>query len=61
VLVYYPGHLATAVAFPTIEKGDCIILNGKRFTICDPTYIGAPVGATMPKMNNQSAQVILLE
>lgn len=61
VLVYYPGHLATAVAFSNMEKGDCIILNGKRFTICDPTYIGAPVGATMPKMSNESAQVILLD
>ena len=61
VLVYYPGHLATAVAFPTIETGDCILLKQQRFTICDPTYIGAPVGATMPKMSNESAQVILLD
>ena len=61
VLIYYPGHLATAVAFPGAEQGDYISLNGKRFTICDPTYIGAPVGATMPNMNNQTAQAILLQ
>lgn len=61
ILVYYPGHLATAVAFPETEQGDYIMLNGQRFTICDPTYIGAPVGATMPDMNNQTAQVILLQ
>jgi hypothetical protein len=61
ILVYYPGHLATAVAFPGQEQGDYIMLNGQRFTICDPTYIGAPVGATMPDMNNQTAQVILLQ
>lgn len=61
ILVYYPGHLATAVAFPEQESGDYIVLNGKRFTICDPTYIGAPVGATMPGMNNQTAQAILLQ
>lgn len=61
ILVYYPGHLATAVAFPEQEQGDYIMLNGQRFTICDPTYIGAPVGSTMPKMNNQTAQVILLQ
>lgn len=60
VLVYYPGHLATAVAFPTAEKGDCIILKDRRFTICDPTYIGALVGETMPDMDNKSAHVILL-
>lgn len=61
ILVYYPGHLATAVAFPEQEQGDYILLNGQRFIICDPTYIGAPVGATMPDMNNQTAQVILLQ
>lgn len=60
VLVYYPGHLATAVAFPEPEQGDYILIDGKRFTICDPTYIGAPVGATMPNMNNQAAKAILL-
>lgn len=60
VLVYYPGHLATAVAFPTAEKGDCIILKDRRFTICDPTYIGALVGETMPDMDNKAAHVILL-
>ena len=61
VLIDYPGHLATAVAFPEIEQGDYISLNGKRFTICDPTYIGAPVGATMPRMDNQTARAILLK
>ena len=61
ILVYYPGHLATAVAFPGQEQGDYIMLNGQRFIICDPTYIGAPVGVTMPDMNNQTAQVILLQ
>ena len=61
VLIYYPGHLATAVAFPNAEQGDYIVLDGKRFTICDPTYIGAPVGATMPDMNNQTAKAILLK
>ena len=61
VLIYYPGHLATAVAFPNAEQGDYIVLEGKKFTICDPTYIGAPVGATMPGMDNQTAKAILLK
>lgn len=61
LLVYYPGHLATAVAFPETIKGDYILLDGKRFTICDPTYIGAPVGRTMPDMDNKTAKVIVLE
>ena len=61
ILVYYPGHLATAVCFNNPVKGDYIELNGRRFTICDPTYIGAPIGMTMPDMDNKTAKVILLE
>ena len=61
VLIYYPGHLATAVQFTENVTGDYIVMNGKRYVICDPTYIGAPVGATMPKMDNAKAKIILLE
>lgn len=61
ILVYYPGHLASAVAFTSDDvRGDYILLNGRRFVVCDPTYIGAPVGQTMPDMDNQKAKVILL-
>lgn len=61
VLVYYPGHLAAAVCFDEPIVGDYILLDNKKFTICDPTYINAPIGATMPDMDNKSAKVILLE
>lgn len=61
VLIYYPGHIASAVNFSEPVKGDYISLNGKDFVICDPTYIGAPVGKTMPGMNNSGAKIILLE
>lgn len=61
VLVYYPGHLATAVCFTEEVQGDYIALDGKRFVICDPTFIGAPVGHTMTDMDNGTAKVILLE
>ena len=61
VLIYYPGHLASAVAFSEPVGGDYIQTQGKRFVVCDPTYIGAPVGRTMSKMDNASAKVILLQ
>lgn len=60
VLLYYPGHLATAVNFHQDIRGDYLILDGKKFIVCDPTYIGAPVGATMPNMDNQTAKIIPL-
>ena len=61
LLVYYPGHLATAVHFTQPVTGDYIMLNNLKYVVCDPTYIGAPVGATMPEMDNGNAKVILLE
>lgn len=60
ILVFYPGHLATAVAFTENVDGDYVDLNGKHYIICDPTYIGAPIGATMPDMDNKTAKVVLL-
>ncbi len=61
VLVYYPGHLATAVKFKSAVKGDYLSIQGSKFVICDPTFTGAPVGLTMPDMDNSNAKVILLE
>ena len=61
VLVFYPGHLATAVCFTEDVKGDYITIEGKKYVICDPTYIGAPVGLTMEGMDNATCKAILLE
>lgn len=61
LLVFYPGHLAAAVNFPSETPGDYIVTSGRRFTIADPTYIGAPVGRTMPDMDNHTAKVIMLD
>lgn len=60
VLLYYPGHLASAVAFTQEVKGDYLSYKNRKYIVCDPTYIGAPVGLTMPGMNNQEAQIIVL-
>lgn len=60
-LIYYPGHLAVAVHFNTPVNGDYTILGNRNYTICDPTYIGAPVGLSMPQLDNCEAQAILLE
>lgn len=63
ILIYYPGHLASAVEFSQSNTvtGDYILLEGYKFVIADATFIGAPVGKTMYGMDNQTAKVILLE
>lgn len=61
ILIYYPGHLASAIAFNNEEAGDYIMLDGRRFTVCDPTFVnGAPVGRTANGYDNSTATVILL-
>lgn len=60
-LIYYPGHLATAVCFDGDVNGDAMTVGGRRFTVCDPTYIGAPVGAQMPGLAYDKAQALLLD
>ncbi len=60
-LVYYPGHLATAVKFNESVGGDAMIIGEEKFIVCDPTYIGAPVGAQMPGLKHDKVQAIVLE
>lgn len=60
VLLYYPGHLATAVNFHQDVRGDHLMIKGRKFIVCVPTYIGAPIGATMPGMSNKTAKIIPL-
>ena len=61
VLVYYPGHLYTAVCFNEHVEGDYIMVNGKKFVVADPTYYNANVGKTMSRMDNSKAKVIILK
>ncbi len=58
VLIDYPGHIATAVHFPTEVKGESVTYNGKRYVICDPTYIGASIGMEMPDFKPEDRTVV---
>lgn len=63
VLVYYLGrHLATAVRFDNPDTtGDYLNVDGKKFLICDPTYIGATLGMGMPQLRQVPIEVIRLK
>lgn len=60
VLLHYPGHLATAVCFDTTVSGDYLQVNNKHYTVCDPTYINADIGQSMPQYKQTPARVIFL-
>ena len=62
MFIYYPGHLAAAVGFNQEVKGDYLLYKNKRYTVCDPTYIGADIGMCMPDYvdENVSNKVVKL-
>lgn len=61
VLVHWPGHLGAAVAFDEDVDGAYYTLDGRRYTVCDPTYIGAKVGMIMDFCENAEAKLIRLK
>lgn len=63
VLVNYPGrHLATAVRFSNPDTtGDYIIVDGAKYLICDPTYIGADLGTGMSQLTGVPIEIIKLK
>jgi len=51
--------LATVVSFPEEMAGDFFPLEEQKYTVNDPSYIGAAVGQTMPQFKD--VQVILIK
>lgn len=61
VLLKYPDHIATAVAFPGgYTVGLCFEIEGKIYVVCDPTYIGGKIGEGQPAYNGVGFEVIML-
>ena len=58
VLLDYPEHIATAVRFNGNVSGDYLMVNCRKYIVCDPTYIGASIGMTMPRYKTVSAKVL---
>lgn len=64
VLVHYPGvHLATAVSFDGEDgvTGTFVTVGGRKFMICDPTFINADAGMAMPDLLNTPVEVFELK
>ena len=60
VLLHYPMHLATAVHYTEPLNGSYFTMDGKKWFISDPTYIGANVGECMPQYAKTSPEVYKL-
>lgn len=59
----YEGHVATAVWFgnDVKVKGDGFMYGGKKYYVCDPTYINASIGMSMPQFKGQTPKIIKLK
>lgn len=60
IILDYPDHISTAVAFTENISGDYVQYNDKKYVICDPTYEGAPVGLTMKGYAKQEFRILPL-
>ncbi len=58
----YEGHVATAVCFgENVDmEGDKFSYAGKKYYVCDPTYINASIGMSMPQFKGKMPKIIKL-
>ena len=56
----YEGHLATAVYLgeDVNINGDAFSYAGKKYYVCDPTYINASIGMTMPQFKDKMPKLV---
>ncbi len=62
ILVDYPGHVATAVRLGDPNKDDdAFTWKGQTWIICDPTYMNATSGMSMPDFKKVTPEIIALQ
>ncbi len=61
VAVGFPGHIATAVDLGPAQKGTSLTYKNRKFTIADPTFMGAKAGMLMPSVSGEKAELFIIE
>ena len=61
IALNFPKHVNAAVAMGDNTTGDFIQYENRRYVICDPTYINAPVGYLPKEYSNIKPEVINFE
>ncbi len=59
-LIVYPGHICAGVCFNERISGMNVRYSGCIYTICDPTCLGAPAGATNQNLTSDKYTIIEL-
>lgn len=61
VLLEYPEHISTAICLPKEVNGSYLELDGKRYLMCDPTFIGSHIGQVADPFKNVQPTVIKIQ
>jgi len=54
----FPGHAAVGVRFRNHPSGSYVAYRGKRYTVCDPTYVNANIGHYAPQVRGEEVKII---
>lgn len=60
VLLDYDDHLAVAICVEGNLKGDYVKVGNEKYYVCDPSYMNATIGMSMPHYRNRPAKVWIL-
>ena len=58
VLLLFSDHLSTAIRFNSPITGSYFTIDGQKYIICDPTYIGAAIGMMPLNYINEEAEIV---
>lgn len=56
----FPGHLATAVEYDNPPRGEYVSVDGTKYILADPTYMGSAPGQVMPAYRKRNVDPKLL-
>jgi hypothetical protein len=60
ILLDYPDHIMTAVYFDEQITGSYVIHDGRKFYICDPTYLDSSPGMLYPGYRGVGCQILTI-
>ncbi len=55
----FPQHVAAAVHLSDEAQGAYILFEGKKYFVCDPTFIGSKIGMLSPELKGIKPKIIL--
>lgn len=61
IALNYPGHVTTAICFDSGNEGTIITHNNRNYSVCDPTFLNAPIGYLANEYKSFQPEIITFE